>query len=68
MGHCEFELGNLMGSRKNMLILPLMDSKGVKQGDAVIRSEKVAKENYGVSFKKNICNRTRSQWFSQESN
>jgi Ca2+-dependent lipid-binding protein len=50
LGFCEFELGTLMGSRKNMLILPLSNGSGVKQGDAVIRSEKVSNENYSVSF------------------
>lgn len=49
LGHCEFELGNLMGSHKNMLIIPLLNKKGVKQGDAIIRSEKVSKENFSVS-------------------
>ena len=48
LGFAEFELGTLMGSRQNMLLLDLMN-KGKKEGVAVVRSEKVSRENYAVS-------------------
>ena len=44
IGSAEFELGRLIGSNNNTLILPLMDDKKTN-GNIIVRSEKVARDN-----------------------
>lgn len=44
IGSAEFEMGRLIGSQNNTLILPLIDDKKTN-GNIIIRSENVARDN-----------------------
>lgn len=44
IGSTEFELGRLIGSQNNTLILPLIEDKKTN-GNIIVRSEKVARDN-----------------------
>jgi hypothetical protein len=51
VGTCEFELGQLVGSRENLLFLDLIHTKG-NRGKCVIRSEKKSQviDNINIQF------------------
>jgi hypothetical protein len=52
IGEATFELGELMGSKNNLLILPLIhDKKTMKKGGKlIVRSEEVSQNNESVTF------------------
>ena len=50
LGKAEFEMGKLIGSVNNMLILDLLE-RGSKMGSLIVRSEKVARENDIITMK-----------------
>ena len=58
IGECEFELGELMGSKNNMLILNLNNSKARNNsgGKCIIRAETVQKQNDYIHMQFKVSN------------
>ena len=63
VGTCEFEMGNLMGNRNNMIFIDLMRS-GKKRGKCVVRSEKKSKVIDNISLQLSGMNMTNFGIFS----